>query len=89
MVSPYHKLENAKTILENIQKMDEFEVLEIEEEMGHGYVAFKVEDNCSLSRLRAIDERLKETGWEECGDSELGASLRYEWDKKVLSEHRA
>ena len=89
MVSPYHKIENAKTILENIQKMDEFEVLSIEEELGHAYLEFEVKDNSTLSMLKGVDERLRETGWEECSDSELGESLKYEWDKKVLSEHRS
>lgn len=87
MVSPFHKLKNAKSAAGAVMDHPATEVVEFEEELGHAELVFRWSPDASVQALKGLDHTLTAAGWEEqTEDSTIGDAIRYEWDKMRLSE---
>lgn len=87
MVSPYHQIENARTVMDNVARHSETTDVKTEEELGWATIEFRFAHDATLLTARNLHEKLIMEGWEEV-DSESGLreTVRYEWDKSVLTE---
>lgn len=89
MVSPFHKIANAKNAIDNVRRDPSTEDVEIEEELGRAVVEFRFSQNASVQAVKGLDHTLRSSGFEEQHDEEntgIRDMLVYEWDKTYLSE---
>lgn len=87
MISSFHKIKNAKGAYDAVASRDDLTVVERHEELGYAMIGFTWNDDASMKAVKGVDHFLTSSGFEELdSDSELGGTMRYEWDKQNLTE---